>query len=70
VRISFFKTKGAKDYKNFEFEIISNFSMTAPISVEEFEELTETELIQNLYKALLDFYEEKQGSKCSSKPFL
>ena len=54
------QNKGAKDYKNFEFEIISNFSMTAPISVEEFEELTETELIQNLYKALLDFYEEKQ----------
>ena len=54
------QNKGAKDYKNFEFEIISNFSMTAPISVEEFEELTETELIQNLYQALLDFYEEKQ----------
>lgn len=54
------QNKGAKDYKNFEFEIISNFSMTAPISVEEFEELTETELIQNLYQVLLDFYEEKQ----------
>ena len=54
------QNKGAKDYKNFEFEIISNFSITAPISVEEFEELTETELIQNLYQVLLDFYEEKQ----------
>ena len=54
------QNKSAKDYKNFEFEIISNFSMTAPISVEEFEELTETELIQNLYQVLLDFYEEKQ----------
>ena len=48
------QNKGAKDYKNFEFEIISNFSMTAPISAEEFEKLPETDLITNLYKALLE----------------
>ena len=54
------QNKGAKDYKNFEFEIISNFSMTAPISAEEFDELSETDLIQNLYKALLEYYENKQ----------
>ena len=54
------QNKGAKDYKNFEFEIISNFSMTAPISAEEFEELPETDLIPNLYKALLEYYENKQ----------
>ena len=31
--------KSANDYKNFEFEIISNFSMTAPLSADEFNEL-------------------------------
>ena len=24
--------KSAKDFKNFEFEVISNFSMTSPVS--------------------------------------
>ena len=33
--------KAASDYKNFEFEIISNFSMTAPISEEQFSETSE-----------------------------
>ena len=54
------QNKAAKDYKNFEFEIISNFSMTSPLSAETFETLPETELISKLYQALLDYYEEKQ----------
>lgn len=54
------QNKAAKDYKNFEFEIISNFSMTSPLSAEAFETLPETELISKLYQALLDYYEEKQ----------
>src|SRR6056300_1476513 len=54
------QNKGAKDYKNFEFEIISNFSMTAPLSADEFNEHKETDLTQKLYEALLNHYEEKQ----------
>jgi len=51
--------KAASDYKNFEFEIISNFSMTAPISEEQFSEIFEDKLITKLYEALLLHYQEK-----------
>ena len=51
--------KAASDYKNFEFEIISNFSMTAPISEEQFYETSEDTLITKLYEALLLHYQEK-----------
>ena len=51
--------KAASDYKNFEFEIISNFSMTAPISEEQFSETSEDTLITKLYEALLLHYQEK-----------
>ena len=51
--------KAASDYKNFEFEIISNFSMTAPISEEQFSETSEDSLITKLYEALLLHYQEK-----------
>ena len=51
--------KAASDYKNFEFEIISNFSMTAPISEEQFSETSEDKLITKLYEALLLHYQEK-----------
>lgn len=54
------QNKESKDFKNFEFEIISNFSITAPLTADEFDEQTEGELIQKLYQALLDHYEEKQ----------
>jgi len=51
--------KAASDYKNFEFEIISNFSMTAPISEEKFSKTSEDSLITKLYEALLLHYQEK-----------
>ncbi|MDC3366695.1 preprotein translocase subunit SecA [Flavobacteriaceae bacterium] len=51
--------KGNNDYKNFEFEIITSFSMTAPISEEQFLETPESELTYNLYDALLKHYQEK-----------
>ena len=51
--------KAGNDYKNFEFEIITNFSMTAPISEELFLETSENDLIHKLYDALLNHYEEK-----------
>jgi len=52
--------KGNSDYKNFEFEIITSFSMTAPISEEQFLETPESELTYNLYDALLKHYQEKR----------
>ena len=55
-----YQNKETKDFKNFEFEIISNFSMTAPVTADEFEQLTENELVSKLYQTLLNFYEEKQ----------
>jgi preprotein translocase subunit SecA len=51
--------KAGNDYKNFEIEIITNFSMTAPISEELFLETSENDLIHKLYDALLKHYEEK-----------
>jgi preprotein translocase subunit SecA len=51
--------KPSNDYKNFEFEIITNFSKTAPLSEAQFLETPENELTQNLYDALLKHYEEK-----------
>ena len=54
------QNKEVKDFKNFEFEIISNFSMTAPLTANEFKEQTDLESTQKLYKALLNHYEEKQ----------
>jgi len=54
--------KAANDFKNFEFEIISNFSMTAPLSEQEFTESSEEKIIQNLYNALLTHYNEKTST--------
>ena len=51
--------KATNDFKNFEFEIISNFSMTSPLNKNEFEEGKEGELIQEVYRALLDHYNNK-----------
>ena len=51
--------KSSKDFKNFEFEIISTFSMTAPISESDFSEKTENDLISDLYTSSLNHYNEK-----------
>jgi len=47
------------DFKNFEFEIISNFSITSPIKYEDFNTLSEIELTKKLYKNLFDHYIKK-----------
>ena len=54
--------KATNDFKNFEFEIISNFSMTSPLGADEFGEKSENELIQELYHALLTHYNEKTAA--------
>ncbi|MFZ8960505.1 MAG: preprotein translocase subunit SecA [Flavobacteriaceae bacterium] len=53
------RNKTSNDFKNFEFEVISTFSMTAPFSEDTFTAVSEKESIQQLYDALLDHYEEK-----------
>ena len=54
--------KSANDFKNFEFEIISNFSMTAHLDETDFSEGNENEIIQSLYNSLLNHYKEKTNS--------
>src|SRR6056297_591388 len=51
--------KGANDYKNFEFELIKYFSMTSPVSEEEFGKLSAQEITGKVYKAGYAHYKEK-----------
>jgi preprotein translocase subunit SecA len=51
--------KDANDYKNFEFELIRYFSMSSPISKEEFNKLSTQEIATKIYKAAFTHYKEK-----------
>ena len=51
--------KPTNDFKNFEFQIISTFSITAPVIVEEFESMAEPALIDKLYQTAFDYYKQK-----------
>ena len=51
--------KAAGDYKNFEFELIRYFSMSAPVSEEEFNKLSEQELAAKVYNAAFTHYKDK-----------
>ncbi|ETN96029.1 preprotein translocase subunit SecA [Zhouia amylolytica] len=51
--------KLADDFKNFEFELIKYFSLTSPISEEEFKKLTYMEIASKVYQATLQHYKEK-----------
>ncbi len=51
--------KASNDFKNFEFEIISNFSITSPISEEGFKETPENNIINQLYEELSKHYSNK-----------
>jgi preprotein translocase subunit SecA len=53
------QNKATGDYKNFEFELIRYFSMTAPVSESEFERSNEMELTAKVYKTALQYYTEK-----------
>ena len=50
--------KASNDFKNYEFEIIRNFSVTSPQSEETFNE-TENEIINQLYDQLSEHYSNK-----------
>ena len=51
--------KASNDFKNFEFEIIRNFSVTSPLSEETFNETAENEIINQLYDQLSEHYSNK-----------
>ena len=53
--------KGAQDFKNFEFELIRYFSMSSPISKQEFESLGIKEIAGKIYKAAYKHYQEKMA---------
>ena len=51
--------KMTQDYKNFEFELIRFFSMSAPISEKEFEKMNALEIAGKVYKAAYQSYQDK-----------
>ncbi|KGL63780.1 preprotein translocase subunit SecA [Polaribacter sp. Hel1_85] len=51
--------KAAKDFQNFEFELIRFSSMTSPFSEEEFEKLSEKEITDKLYDIVTEHYKNK-----------
>ncbi len=53
------KTKLEGDYKDFEYEIIKNFTMEAPVSKKDFEAKTAPELTNIVFKAAQDDYQMK-----------
>ena len=57
-----FTNKAANDFKNFEFQIIRNFSFTSPINEEDFSTYSENELVSKLYDTLYSKYQEKIAS--------
>ncbi|WP_289024067.1 preprotein translocase subunit SecA [uncultured Salegentibacter sp.] len=57
--------KVAQDYKNFEFELIRYFSMSAPISEEEFEKMGVQKIAGIVYKEAYKHYEEKMKHNAS-----
>ena len=53
------QNKLAEDFKNFEFELIRYFSISAPVTPDEFSKLSVREITGKVYKAVLAHYEEK-----------
>ena len=51
--------KAAKDFQNFEFELIRFSSMTSPFSEEDFENKSEKELTDSLYEIVTSHYKSK-----------
>ena len=54
--------KAAEDYKNFEFELIRNFSMSSPVSEEEFKKMNAQKLAGEVYKAAYKHYDDKMAN--------
>ena len=52
--------KATNNYKNFEFELISNFAIQSPYTEDTFQEKSEQEIIEELYDTLLKHYQDKK----------
>ncbi len=53
------QNRAANDFKNFEFELIKYFSITSPISEDDFLKKGVQDIAGDLYKAAYDHYQEK-----------
>ncbi|APY00746.1 preprotein translocase subunit SecA [Lacinutrix venerupis] len=53
--------KGANDFKNFEFELIRYFSMASPVTEDEFNKFSATELAKRIYNAAFEHYKTKMA---------
>ncbi|HEU0135650.1 MAG TPA: preprotein translocase subunit SecA, partial [Flavobacterium sp.] len=53
------QNKAASDFRNFEFELVRYFSITSPVTEQEFEKINETELTGRVYKAAMQYYTDK-----------
>ena len=53
------QNKESNDFKNFEFELIRFFSMSSPITEEEFKSLPSQEISMKIYQTAFDHYREK-----------
>lgn len=51
--------KAASDYKNFEFELIRYFSISAPITDAEFGRMSDREITSKVYKQVMEAYHQK-----------
>ncbi len=51
--------KAANDFKNFEFELIKYFSITSPVTQEEFTKLGFQEIANQVYAAAYEYYQNK-----------
>lgn len=51
--------KLAGDYKNFEFELIKFFSITSPVSEDDFKNKSAKDITDIVYKAALEYYQNK-----------
>lgn len=51
--------KMANDYKNFEFELIKYFSITSPVTEEEFTKMSVQEIANKVYSAAYEYYQGK-----------
>ena len=55
----YISAKNNNDFKSFEFDLIRFFSITSPFSKDEFENLDQNRIIDDLYNVVLKHYEKK-----------
>ena len=55
----FSNSKENNDFKSFEFDLIRYFSVTSPISKDDFEKGDEIKCIEKTYQVVLEYYEKK-----------